>query len=93
MSIRSRVRKLAEQLRAVTEAEQAEKGEAWLRTITDEQLRALAERQKAAREATGDPEATLTAEQVAEVLGMTVEQLQADIEAAWRSAQARGEHS
>jgi hypothetical protein len=86
MSIRARVRKLTEQWEALGAVERQAKYGAWLRGISDERLETLGWREDALRAETGDPEATLTDEQAAEALSMTVAELAEEIERAWREA-------
>ncbi len=82
MSLRSRMRALVKHAEALREEEQAARSTAWLETLSVPQLRALRDLYRARAAETGDPEARLTPDEMAEALGMTVEQLAA----AWERA-------
>ncbi len=82
MSIKTRIRKLREQIQEATDAERAARVDAWFNTVSEEDLLRLADRQNAMRESTGEPQRTLTLPETAEVLGLTLEALEAQIRAA-----------
>jgi len=82
VSIKARVRKLREQIQEATAAQQHTQGDVWLRSLSDEDLLRLVERQKARRHETGDPERLLTLEEMAATLGKGRETLEAEIQAA-----------
>jgi hypothetical protein len=79
MSIRERMRKLVGQVEEANREERAAREDAWLRSISEESLTALCDHEKAKRQATGDPEAHLTLEEIAGVLGMTLAELESGI--------------
>ncbi len=82
MGIKARIRKLREQIQEATAAQRAAQVDAWFNTVSDEDLWRLKERKDFLRESSGDPERLLTWEETAEVLGLTVETLEAQIKAA-----------
>jgi hypothetical protein len=71
---------------ALKAADNDAKVDAWLRGLSDEQLKALIGRQNALHAESGDPEATLSAEHMAEALGMTVAECTEEIERRWRES-------